>query len=503
MDNSTTIESQNGVKSNLYNQDDLSKIERKAKQMAKDAIENEYQRLDKTFIDANKNIVIMRRGENIRFFDYVDGVYKQISDIEIEQAVDKLMDERGLLPCRTRSKIADTVARIAALLSRTTTRVFTDKKIEKQGYLINFTNGLLDPATGVMIEHTPSYFTTNQLQFPYDADAVPEEFEQFVRTVSNGDDQVYEMIQDMFGYIICANGNPKHKVFYLSGETARNGKTTTAKLLCGILGDSNYSVLSTEQLSKDGFHLSQLVGKKLNFSDETSSRYIESSQIITMSAEGIIPISEKYKPSYSYAVTCNFVFTCNDIPRFSNAQGMYHRTIIIPFKYQIPEGKRIERYEEKLLEKEGSAIINWAIEGYKKLQARGGFLISDQSKNDVYEVKKDSNSALAFLEDCFEFSEEYKNLIPTTDLYGYSMRNDSAKIGKGYARYCEMTGSQPMKLLTFAKELSRFADETKKIVRERNNRERGFIGMRYRDHAVERGIGENEQFSDLDNGAEL
>lgn len=426
-----------------------------------------YQMLDSSFINSQSNIVVFQRGENAFFYRYENGVYKHLSKFEMENGVDLFMETSGLLDHRTsRSRVKDTVARIASILSRTPGRHFSDDNVIHRKYKLNLRNGLLDIETLKLEPHTPEYFTTVQLPYDYDPMAVSPEFEKFVQTVSNGDQTTALMIQEMYGYCL-SEGNPKHKVFYLYGETARNGKSTTAKILCGLIGSENYSTLSLEQMSKESSPaLLQLVGKQLNYSDEISTKYIESSMLTSLSAEGWFEVNPKYKDTFKYQAKNKFIITCNDLPKFQNGQGMIHRMITIPFEFQIPEKDRIDRLDEILLEKEGSGILNWAISGLRMLKDSKVFSINKKSQEDRLENIKESNSVYAFLYDTFEFDSNYEE--------HFDKKNSLYDL---YQTYCRETRLMPKGYQSFCGELRRFANETKKITYHESNGARYYQGL--------------------------
>ena len=414
-----------------------------------------YNTLDKRFVEKYPDIVSYTRGDNVSFYKYENGVYNEVNQNKMENLVDWLMEELNLLEYRaTRSRVKDTILRIGSLLSRTPKRHFNDSV--KSKYLLNLKNGLLDMKTYELQKHTPDYFSTSQVPFEYDPCARCPKFDDFIKLVSNQDTSTAEMIQEMYGYCI-GDGNPQHKIFYLYGKVARNGKSTTAKLLCHLLGQDNYSTLSLEQLSNDNSpHLLNLIGKQLNFSDETTSNFIDSSSLTSMSAEGTIQVNPKYKPPYAHHVTNKFIVACNDLPRFKNGQGMKHRMISISFDYHIPPQDRIARYEEMLLKEEGSGILNWAIKGAKSLKQKGDFSINAKSIEDMRENTKENNSAFAFFDE--NYDDKFENTKPLLDVFD------------AYESYCMDRRLGVLGYNKFVKEARRYAEEEKlfEIVKKNN-----------------------------------
>lgn len=444
---------------------------------SKDEKEIIYNTLDQKFIEAYPNIVIYRRGNNILFYEYVKGVYKMIFEQEMENNIDTFMAENYLLEHRTvRRKIKDTIGRIISLLSRTEGRNFTDDIVAREKWLLNLQNGLLDMETFILKPHTPKYFSIVQVPYDFNPTATCPKFERFIETISDKTKSTAQMIQEMFGYSIM-EGNPKHKVFYLYGDTARNGKSTTAKIICGLIGWGNVSTLTLQELgSENPFKMTSLVGKQLNFSDEISSKYVESSKLTMLSAEASVEIDTKFKDPYQYKITTKFIITCNDLPRFQDSQGMKHRMITIPFNYQIPEADRIERYDDELLKAEGSGILNWAIEGSKFLKKNGVFTINEQSREEAHENTLHSNSVYAFMENEYKFDSSFIGAHYNDFLFGNEHSPSSP--GTEYRLYCGRNGIKPLAKMGFDKELKRYERETKKIEQRKDSEGyRYYIGL--------------------------
>lgn len=435
-----------------------------------------FNKIDEKFIEEYPHIVVYHRGENTVFHTYKNGAYVPLLDREMYNLIDQLMAKYQLFEHRTsKRKVEDTRHRIISLLSSIKGRHFSDAELAGRKWYLNLKNGLLDMETFELSEHTPEYFSVGQVPYEYDPGAQAPEFKKFLTTITRDSDSTIRMIQEMFGYCI-RDGNAKHKVFYLYGETARNGKSTTAKILCGLIGWANVSTLTLAQLASDRTStLTSLINKQVNFADEISSKFIDSSRFTSMSAEGVVEIDPKFKTAFLYKVTAKFVIACNDLPRFQDSQGMKHRMISIPFRYQIPESERIDRYEDLLLEKEASGILNWAIEGAKRFASDGKFTINEESSEDMHMNALENNSTYAFLESQYDFSEEHTEKLSAEELYGAPSRGEDR--GFGFRKFCDDAGLPSPSIHTFRRELSRFSEETGNIKQIREDNRRFYVGL--------------------------
>jgi putative DNA primase/helicase len=353
----------------------------------------------------------------------------------------------------------------------------TDHKVDGQEWRINMMNGLFNPKTQLMEPHTPNYFSTVQVPFSYDPEAQAPLFKAFIEKISGGDKEIAQMLQEVFGYCLL-DGNPKHKVFYFYGNTARNGKSTTAKILSGLLGQGNVSALSLGQLGNDNSSiLMSLMGKQLNFSDEISTKYIESPRLISLSSEGVIEVNPKYKDTFTCRIKAKFIIACNDMPRFHDAQGMNHRLHIIPFNVQIPADERIDRYDEELLTKEGPGILNWAIQGLQLFLLNGKLTVAKQSEEEAEYTRLESDPVRAFLEEYFVFDPSFEDKIFIEDLYGDERTKDEQPTM--FRGYCARSGIKTPSIHTMARQLRRYADETKKIQQKKmETGRRHYVGLR-------------------------
>jgi P4 family phage/plasmid primase-like protien len=450
---------------------------KEAKEQAiKEGQKKMWNEFDIIFIAEHPLLYGFRRGENIEFYEYKDGVYVHIQLRDMVDLVDALMVEKGLLALRiSRNKVRDTVERIAATLARMH-KVMTDEKVQKQEWRINLKNGLFNPKTMTLEPHTHEYFSTVQVPFPYEPEATAPLFEQFIAKVSNNNKDTARMLQEVFGYCLM-DGNPKHKVFYFYGNTARNGKSTTAKILSGLIGNGNVSALSLSQIGADNSSiLLSLVGKQINFSDEISTKYIESPRLVSLSSEGVIEVNPKYKNTFTCSIRAKFIIACNDMPRFQDSQGIRHRLHVIPFTVQIPQEERIDRYDEVLLSKEGSGILNWAIQGLQLFLMTNSFTTSSESADIAEDNKLESDPLRAYLEEYYSFNPNYVNHIFPEEIYGNEKtREDDAT---GYRGYCARSGIKTPSIFTMNRALVRFADETKKIKQKKEESgKRYYVGL--------------------------
>jgi len=421
-----------------------------------------FENLDGQIIDREKDIVVSNLGDNLYFYRYAHGVYVRVEDLEMERLVDGAMIEAGLLEHRTvRRRVHDTIERMKARMMGMKGRYFPEEYVHAQKWLLNVKNGLLDVETLVLEPHRKDYFSLSQAAFDYAPTAECPKFEKFVRDIMGDDEETMALLQEVAGYML-SNGNPRHRIFYLYGNSGRNGKSTFAQIVCGVLGESNTSHLPLESLVHDNTPaLAALVGAQVNFSDEISSKYIDSPRLASLSAGGTITINPKYKKQFTYAMKAKLLVACNDLPRFADAQGMMVRTIIVEFKVQIQEKDRIFDYHKELIKDEGAGILQWMMQGYLRLKKNNKFTMGERTKELFEEYKRQNNYVLDYITDpeWFDTDPEFsvENEISAKDLFGSPAvrAGEDSEDATGFFRFCETKNVKPVSLYTFQKELSR------------------------------------------------
>ena len=405
-----------------------------------------YNRVEEHFITDNPDLVIFVQKENVDFYEYKEGVYTLLLKIDIMSRLAQYLKSKGLFTYNKDSNHQEVYRRLKTYVVSMPEKTF--REIDRD--YINLKNGLYNIKTYELETHRRDVFSINQLPFAFKEDSPTPLFDKHIEMITQSDEGLKRMHQQMFGYVV-APGNPRHKVHLLYGKIARNGKSMHTKLLSKLVGEINVSNLALSQLQGNKPHeLIDIENKKLNISDEATTRYVESPVLTSMSAEGVVNLKGLYKPSYPHKVQANFIICGNDLPTFSDSTGMKHRVVVIPFNHQIPESERIIRYEDVIAEKELPGIFNWAIEGHKDIE-KNGFFISAESKKDKKEFDRNANSIMSFLEDECEFEPEIYSTAK--DLYG--------TVGKdrtGYNAYCFGEGIKPVSFKRFKAEIRRLND---------------------------------------------
>jgi putative DNA primase/helicase len=153
-----------------------------------------------------------------------------------------------------RAKVADVVEALAAVAQLSeVVRLPTWLDAEQQWCpteIFACSNGLLHLPTRILLPHTPSYFSVNAAEYPYDPEArEPTAWLAFLRSLWPRDAESVETLQEVFGLLLTPN-TAYQKAFLLVGPN-RSGKGTIARVMTALLGRANVAGPTLSSLAQN------------------------------------------------------------------------------------------------------------------------------------------------------------------------------------------------------------------------------------------------------------
>lgn len=280
---------------------------------------------------------------------------------------------------------------------------------------INIANGVLDFKENKLYPSSNKFLFKYKIPIKYDSEAKCTRWDKFLDETFEGDKQLIDLVQDLFGYTIMGDNPFLHRVFILYGD-GRNGKSTMLDVLKDLIGYENFSAVSMADIHKP-FSAVMLDGKLANIVGETSIDNISNEAVKAIAAGEPIIAANKGKDEYKFNPTARLIFACNNLPKFGdNSVGILDRLVFIPFDRYLKTSERDTLIGQKL-KAEYSGILNWAIVGLKRvLDTRK---IHSALKSD--EVKEDYRRSSNKIYDWFLHKITYTHLdsdfIPTDTLF--------------------------------------------------------------------------------------
>ncbi|MDK0977133.1 phage/plasmid primase, P4 family [Clostridium perfringens] len=326
-------------------------------------------------------------------------------------------------------------------------------------YLVNVRNGLLDIRDMSFKEHTPSYLSTVQLNVEYNPQVDCPQFKKFLNEVL--DCKLIPLVQEIVGYLLTTN-TASQKAFVFWGP-ARTGKSTLLWVVeYLLLGKKNVSNIPWQEIG-DKFKTAELLGKLANVFSDLPSKSIDDTGIFkVVTGEDYLMAEKKNKNPFKFKPFARLVFSCNELPRnyVDRTEGFYRRLIIVPFNRQIEKSK-IDKALKYKFQREKEGILNWALEGLKRLY-ENNFEFSENELTDGVkkEYKRENNNVISFVEECCELDS----------LFSCSR----IEIYEAYKEFCVEAGLKALSQIKFNKEL----EGNFNITRSRSGKLRSWNGVR-------------------------
>lgn len=279
-------------------------------------------------------------------------------------------------------------------------------------------NGILDLNTLEIIPHTQDKIFLNKLPVKYDKEAKFEtsKIKKFFSEVLHQDD--IRIIQEISGFCLYKRYFINKGIMFVG--VGRNGKSTTNNLLKAFLGKKNCSFVSLQQLMENRFASANLYGKLANiYSDLSPSSLKDTGKFKALRGEDTINAEKKFIHSFEFVNYAKMIYSCNQIPKtYDESDAFFSSWIIINFPNQFL-GKDADKYllEKITTEEELSALLNWALDGLKRLKENGEFSNSKSINEMREEYIRLSDSVGAFNMDCIEISPD--SSIDKKELYAH------------------------------------------------------------------------------------
>lgn len=257
-----------------------------------------------------------------------------------------------------------------------------------------------------MVPHSPRRFNLFSLPFDYDPAARAPAWQAFLDQVLPGDRQSQDFLGEWFGYVLSGR-TEQQKMAALIGKK-RTGKGTIARVLGALVGKENVSGLNLSTLGGT-FGLEPFVGSALAVASDVrwASRSIgDAVQILLeVSGEDHITVNRKNRPAWKGRLGVRFMLMSNDTPTFSDRSGaLVDRMLYVVFRQSFFGREDVGLTNKLMTELPG--ILNWALDGLDRLDARGRFVQPDTGLDEAESTRRLADPVGSFIEDWCLLGEE-------------------------------------------------------------------------------------------------
>lgn len=375
---------------------------------------------------------------NGKLYLYGEGVY-EMDDGEIR--ISAIIKEYLYPKFRTAGK----VRAICDLLRKEPTILTERTELNAHPvWWINVRNGMLDLKTLELHPHDPSYKSINQIPWEYDETKAAScmgagsDTALFLTSLIPNRENLVMFLQ-YAGY--CMTTDMSLQRFMIIRGEGGTGKSVLLRMVERMVGEKNYCNMTMQNLNTR-FAPAFLAGKVLNvYADLPSSAMEESNGIKTITGGDTIQAEYKGGDLFFFRPYCKLLFSANTVPKSldDKTSAYYRRLLILPIERRAME---IEQLEERL-EKDASTFFHMCIKSAHEMYLSGRIYVSDDSTKETDDLRRETDSVKAFLDDCTIDRREQEKAV----------RIERGLLYSRYATYCQEEGRTIMSKNNFYKDM--------------------------------------------------
>ena len=284
--------------------------------------------------------------------------------------------------------------------------------LDADEFLLNLPSGTCDLRTGAVREHNAQDYITKQTAVDPSEDGM-DAWEDALQTFFQGDADLIRYVQEIVG--LAAIGKVYIEALVIAYGEGRNGKSTFWNTIARVLGtySGNMSADTLTVGCKRNVkpELAEAKGKRMIIAAELEEGMrLNTSNVKQLCSTDEIYAEKKYKAPFSYVPTHTLVLYTNHLPRVGAIdQGTWRRLIVIPFNAKIEGKADIKNYSDFLFKMAGGAVLQWIIEGAKRVISNDYKIVQPKVVRDAIQKYKENNDWLShFLDDCCEVGDDFE-----------------------------------------------------------------------------------------------
>jgi putative DNA primase/helicase len=314
-------------------------------------------------------------------------------------------------------------------------------ELDRDTYLLNCSNGVVDLRTGELHPHDPSYLLTRLCPVEYRAEARAPRWERFLAEVFAPHPDLVPFLQRAAGYSL--TGETCEECLFLLHGTGRNGKGVFLRTLMETLGD--YAVTAdfstfTSQNDRGGPRddVANMRGRHLVSAQEgREGAALAESLIKWLTGGDLVRARRLYENSYEFQPSHKIWLATNHKPAVRGADpAIWSRIKLVPFDVSF-EGRE-DRGLKSAMKAELPGVLAWAVEGCLRWQ-EDGLCFPDTVRDATARWRGENDQLGQFLEDCC--------------LLGEFATIKVRKLYAAHRRWAEEAGEEPLASRAFGERM--------------------------------------------------
>lgn len=288
---------------------------------------------------------------------------------------------------------------------------FSSNDLDKDLFLLNCLNGVLNLQTFEFTKHSPDYLMSKQANVFYNPKASDKEWEKFINEVLENNQDKIKYLRKLLG-ISLTGGTKEESCYLLYGSTTRNGKSTLVETFSYMLGNTDGYALNmrpetlaqkantdSRQASGD---IARLAGCRFLNASEPPKRMVFDVALLktllgrdSITARHLHQSEFQFIPIFKLFMNTNYLPVINDPTLFSSG-----RLNVIAFNRHFEPEEQDKGLKDRLKEENNlSGLLNWCIEGLKLYYSEGAIPPTDVV-NATKQYEEDSDKIGSFIGEC-------------------------------------------------------------------------------------------------------
>ena len=310
-----------------------------------------------------------------------------------------------------------------AVTNRVLSIAIDGDEIDRNPWVLPVENGVLDLRTGLLMEGRPEDFYMRCSPVRWEGiDAPCPEWEKFLIEIMDGDQDVVDFLQRVFGYGI--TGLSTEQKFIMLFGKGRNGKGVMTEVIQEILGGTDSfgglaAPIQSEMLLDQGKSRSSsgpspdimlLRGLRIAFASETDEgQRFSAARVKWLSGADTLTGRYPYsKQNIAFSPTHLLCLLTNSKPHAPATDfAFWERLMLVEFPLsfvdrapQAINERRVDKGLKERLRKELPGILAWLVRGCLKWQELGGLEPPVKVRDAVDAYRKDEDMMADFVEAC-------------------------------------------------------------------------------------------------------
>ena len=275
---------------------------------------------------------------------------------------------------------------------------------DKDDYLLNCFNGVVDLRTGKLLPHDKKYMCSKNTNVRVDFDNEPKRWKKFLLEIFDNSQELVDYIQVAIGYTL--TGDTKEQCFFQCYGDGANGKSVLLDIIYDMLGDYSLNSQIESILAKNNnssgasSEIARMNGARFVRTNEPNegSRFNEGlvKQLVSgdvTTARYLYGMEFEFTPKFKLWIATNYKINVR-----GTDYGIWRRQRLVPFEVKF-EGKNADKYLTDKLREELPQILGWAIKGTLKWK-KEGLVTPEKIEMANKEYKQEMDIISAFLKDC-------------------------------------------------------------------------------------------------------